>query len=126
MTTERNLYEPQRIHIGTPHANPVTLSRFDWRGPRAETGFGFWEVFVAAEARYTVTLQLDKKARAGEAYLRLGSLHVHRNLKGTDGTCTFESVTLPGGSGRLEAYVKAGRNTAGARFVTVERLDAYR
>ena len=28
-------YAPPRIHLGTPHENPVTLTRQDWRGPRA-------------------------------------------------------------------------------------------
>src|SRR5262249_13715529 len=43
-------YAPPRIHLGAAQQNPTTLTRQDWRGPRAGWGpkaLGHWEVQVA-------------------------------------------------------------------------------
>ena len=50
-------YAPPRIHLGTPHENPVMLTRQDWRGAGAgwaADSAGHWEVQVAAAGKYEV------------------------------------------------------------------------
>ena len=47
-------YAPPRIHLGTPHEDPVVLTRQDWRGPRSgwnSDSLGHWEVDVAKAGR---------------------------------------------------------------------------
>jgi len=129
VTGDRDFHSPQRIHIGTERENPIILSRFDWRGPRAATqtgGYdqqqGYWEARVEAGS-YRVTLRHSKAARDGMAHLRFAGAHETKPvLQGTE-TTVFDDVSLPGGPGRFEAYLKLERLAGGVRFVDVERLD---
>ena len=60
-------YDPVRIIIGTEHEDPVTLTRQDWRGPKAGWGAdsqGYWEVEFATEGPYEITLHFPAKAAA--------------------------------------------------------------
>ena len=54
-------YAPRRIHLGTPHENPVTLTRQDWRGTQnwGKKSIGHWEVHVARTGAYDLALRFD-------------------------------------------------------------------
>ena len=108
---------------GTPFENPTTLSRFDWRGVRSETGLGHWEVHVADKGDYAVTLRFAPAKTPGEAHLRFRGIHVRQPIEKGATTCRFSSVRLDEGDGRFEAYLKFGRNSVGVDFVDVERSD---
>ena len=129
VTGERDFNAAQRIYIGTEHQNPLILSRFDWRGPRTATQLGgydsqqgYWEVH-AEEGRYRLTLRHTRAAGDGVAHLRFAGLH--RTTPVTKGSVetVFDDVPLPGGPGRLEAYLKLERLASGVRYVDVERMD---
>jgi len=115
-------YEPHRIILGSPHENPVTLTRQDWRGPHANwsnTGLGYWEVNVDKSADFNIGLRFDAMETAGKAHFRYGQ--VHETLKLTKGavTCSFDGIALPEGDGRIEAWVERSGKDVGVMYVDV-------
>ena len=116
-------YAPPRIHIGTRHENPVLLTRQDWRGAPgwSDKHVGYWEVKVARSGTYDVTLEFAPMQTPGEARFRLNGVDLRRPLKKGVATCTFDSVHLKPGEGRLEAGVTGQGKPAGVRYATVQR-----
>jgi hypothetical protein len=118
-------YDPPRIHIGTPHENPTTLTRQDWRGPRASwgaDGLGHWEVEVVAAATYEVTLRFRPVRKPAEATFKLGDVTLTKPLEKGAASCVFGDVVLKPGDGRVEAWVTEGGKTVGVHFVDIKRL----
>jgi arylsulfatase A-like enzyme len=120
-------YAPPRIHLGTPHENPVTLTRQDWRGPRAGWGgkaLGHWEVKVAQAGVYDIRLRFRRLRQDGEATLKFGDLQRTQAIEKGATQCTFEGVKLPAGPGRLEAWITGALPeadaTVGVNYVDVE------
>jgi arylsulfatase A-like enzyme len=117
-------YAPPRIPLGSSHENPVTLTRQDWRGPRAgwdPNSVGFWEVEVAAAGRYEIELQFASLEGGGAAEFRLGSVRQSQRLKSGDSACRL-AVTLERGPGRLEAEIAAGERVGGVHYVHARKL----
>jgi arylsulfatase A-like enzyme len=116
-------YDPVRIPLGTPHENPVILTRQDWRGPRATwtpEGAGFWEVDVVRAGDYSVTFRMPALAADAEAELKIaGVVKRQKAAKGT-GSIRFDQVKLPQGQARLEALLWSGADSRGAHYVDVE------
>jgi hypothetical protein len=117
-------YEPPKIHLGTKHENPATLTRQDWRGPHAEwtpTGLGYWEVHIEKSADYGITLRYDPIPVPGEIHFKLGTTSISRKVdKGSD-TCVMNPVALKSGPGRLEAWVEYDGKSIGMNYVDVEK-----
>ena len=114
-------YAPPRIHIGTPLESPTTLTRQDWRGPRAGWGgqsLGHWEVKVATAGKYRVKLRFRGARTATEAHFRFGKLERTVAVEKGASSCTFEGVELPEGNGRLEAWL-ALKKPMGVNYVDV-------
>ena len=118
-------YAPPRIHIGDPHENPVSLTRQDWRGPRAgwnADSLGHWEVDVTAAARYEISVLMAPAAADGEVRFSLHGASLRRAVKKGDSGCRLGTVEIPAGSGRLEAEVAAGGAPVGVHYIDVKRL----
>jgi arylsulfatase A-like enzyme len=118
-------YAPPRIHLGTKFENPVTLTRQDWRGPKAgwERGsLGYWEVEVTQTASYQVTLTTYPAEAAGEARFLLNNAVVKQPVAKGQTECQLASVPIQAGKGRLEAFLQFGEKTVGVRYVDVKRL----
>ena len=122
-------YDPPRIHLGTPHEDPTTLTRQDWRGPRAGWGrnsLGHWEVHVATAGKYRIRLRFRPTRRAGEAVFRLGKAAQRRPLAKGATQCVFEGIALPAGPGRLETWITGAAPkpaaTAGVNYVDVSLI----
>ena len=129
VTGDRDFHNPQRIIIGSRFQNPVTLSRFEWRGPRAATQLGswdeqlgHWEIEVAETGQYQVTLQFAKAERDGTAHLRFAGVHEQMPIKRGDTACVLDSVRLVKGPGRFESYLKIDLLATGVHFVDVKRV----
>jgi arylsulfatase A-like enzyme len=120
VTTARRAEAP-RIVVGTPHENPVVLTRQDWRGPRAGWGpkdLGHWEVMVAEGGTYEVTLHFT--AAAGQSvHLRFGGVELQRPVKADQTTVKIPDVKLPAGAANLEAWLAAGDETVGVQHASV-------
>jgi hypothetical protein len=118
-------YAPPRIPLGTPHENPVILTRQDWRGPQAgwnRDSLGYWEVEVATSGKYEVTLRVSPAKRDATARMRLGQTEQAATLEAGKETCVLRTVDLAQGPGRLEAVISEGDQRRGAQYVEVRRL----
>jgi len=117
-------YAPPRIHLGTPHENPVTLTRQDWRGTDSwgDKALGYWEVHVARAGPYDVTLRFKALRDAGDAHLTFGERDLAQTLEAGATSCTFRDVALAVGDGRLEAWIPRRDKPAGVFQIDVERL----
>ena len=119
-------YAPPRIYLGTPQENPVTLTRQDWRGPRAGWGtnsLGHWEVQVAQDGLYDVTLRFPAVTDSCTAHFSLGEMTLEQTVSTSAAKCAFTSVRLTAGPARLEAWVERNRRTFGVHYVGVNRVE---
>lgn len=126
VTGTRDYSVPSRIFLGTPHENPVLLTRQDWRGPHASwgpKGIGYWEVNVAAPARFEVKLQFAPLKTDGEATFSCGGVSARQAIKAGQTECVFRDVQLPSGPGRLETVIEEGEEPSGVQYVEVKRMD---
>lgn len=122
VTGARDYHVPARIFLGTPHEDPVLLTRQDWRGPGASwgpKGSGYWEVNVAALSQYEVRLRFAPLRADGEATLTCGDVVARQAVNAGEAACVFSGVRLPAGPGRLEAAVKVGTDVSGVQYVEV-------
>jgi arylsulfatase A-like enzyme len=119
-------FAPPRISLGAPQENPTTLTRQDWRGPKAgwgPKGLGYWEVHVARTAAYEVTLRFPKLEAGAKVHFRLGDVALSKEVAPGVTSHTFAGVKLPEGPGRLEAWVEQGAETVGVHYVDVKRVE---
>jgi arylsulfatase A-like enzyme len=119
-------YAPPRIHLGSPRENPVVLTRQDWRGPGASwtpKGLGYWEVNVAKEGRYEITLEFTSPETPAKAHFALQSVTRDEVVKSGLSKHSFSGVRLPAGPGRLEAWIQQDQNRVGVRYVEVRYID---
>ncbi len=115
-------YDPPRPILGTSHQNPVTLTRQDWRGPRAgwnPDSLGYWEVEVAKPGPYQITLRFPKAATTGRAVLHAGATNVDLPVTPGAESVTFSGVELGTGRQRLEPRLEFGANAVGTHYVDV-------
>ncbi len=118
-------YDPPQIHLGTEHENPVTLTRQDWRGPRAgwgTEGLGYWEVDVRNNGTYRIQFRFPPAKFDGTAHLRIGPVDDQISFEAGDDEVTFDEIQLPAGPGRLEAILEITQLEIGVHYVDVERL----
>jgi arylsulfatase A-like enzyme len=118
-------YAPPRIWLGTDFENPVTLTRQDWRGPRASWepgGLGYWEVEVRRSGRYQIRLRMAPAPAAGVARFRLNNAAVEAPIEEGAAECVFGAVELEAGPGRAEPILVFGDTEIGVHYVDVLRL----
>lgn len=111
---------PPRIVIGGKEAQHVVLTKQDWRGPKASwgpEGQGFWELKVAEEGKYDVTVHVPPKVRSGVVHMKAGGKDLVRRFEGDK--VVFEDVSFVPGNARLEAWL-AGEASA-VWFVEVRK-----
>lgn len=119
-------YDPPRIHLGTPHENPVTLTRQDWRGPQAgweADSVGHWEVDVATPGNYDVAVRTFPAPGDGAADFALNGVTTRATVEQGSEEIHFPNIRLEKGKGRLEAVLSYGGKRAGARYVDVKKLS---
>jgi arylsulfatase/arylsulfatase A len=117
-------YGPVPISLGTPHENPVLLTRQDWRGAGwGKTDAGHWDVHVAAAGAYKVTLLFDPADAPRRATLGAGGQSVGADVPAGTAEHTFERVDMPRGDSRITARLDAAGTTSGVRYVRVERIE---
>jgi arylsulfatase A-like enzyme len=126
----RKGFAPPRIVVGSEKENPVRLSRQDWRGPNATwapDAMGGWEVELAKEGRYKVTvryreqfdvwdLELVGDPAAKDAKLTAGV----KLMTGTNVASTILTTTAR--KGRLEVRVDVAGKKVGPDYVELEYL----
>ncbi len=119
-------YAPPRIHLGAQQENPVTLTRQDWRGPRAgwtPTSLGHWEVRVTKTGTYDLNLRFDPVIAASIIHFTLGGVILQHHLLPGAVEHTFKSVRLTTGLSKLEGWIARDGKTTGVNYVDVKRVD---
>ncbi|MBI4876318.1 MAG: arylsulfatase [Acidobacteria bacterium] len=117
-------YVPPRIYVGTPHENPVVLTRQDWRVPPDARGpaTGWWEVDVRRAGDFDISATLELAETDGEARFELGNIRRTVRVAKDATQCRFGLIPLVAGPGRLRATVVTDARTTGARFVELRAV----
>ena len=116
-------YAPPRIAVGTPHEDPVILTRQDWRmvGPDGwgDSDLGFWEIQAHSVGTYQVRFLFGPASEGGTAELKVQQVQRKRSFDPGTTDVTFEEVPLEEGEARLEAVLQMGGNQVGVRYVEI-------
>jgi hypothetical protein len=125
--TKEKRYAPEacRIVLGSDRENPATLTRQDWRGPRANwnpVGLGHWHVAVERGGTYRMTLRFAPTAADTTARVQIGDVKLSATLKKDQAACTFEGVKLNHGAARVDAAVGTQLYEVGVHYIDVERM----
>ncbi len=124
-STRPDNYEPPRIHIGTPHENPVVLTRQDWRHikgrPWGADSNGFWLLYAAKKGPYTVRLRFPPLAAPADITLEFGGKTLNQSASQNDTECTFKEVPVDKGEAKLLATLTIKEKTRGPWQVDVMR-----
>ena len=117
-------YEPPRIFLGDPKEDPTTLSRQDWRGPRAgwteDDVLGYWEVDVRRAGTYRMTVHTKPLDQATTVHVRVNNAEGTATLGAGATKVSLAPISVPTGAGRLEAWLDLGAQTRGVWYVDVE------
>ncbi|QDU45683.1 Arylsulfatase precursor [Symmachiella dynata] len=117
-STREDNYAPPRIYLGTPHENPVVLTRQDWRRTSRDSGWqpdsrGYWELFVATAGRYDVTVTYKPRAYKETLSLKMGGKTLTADVAADSTEHTFRDVELTAGDARLTLdLVRVGKREA--------------
>ena len=116
-------YAPPRIHLGTRHENPATLTRQDWRGAKgwSDKDLGYWQVHVARAGNYGIELQFPETKRPAIVNFCCAETWMRQPVRAGVSSCALTDVPLGEGDGRLDAWVEQGETAAGIRSVVVQR-----
>ena len=129
--TRPNNYAPPRIHVGTPHENPVVLTRQDWRYDRDGRGWapdaiGYWLLNVAEPGRYDIRLRFKPAENPGKATLKIGDHSRTLPIAANAEARTFVDVPLQRGDARLDAVLTHEQDNGETRQRGVWQVDVLR
>jgi arylsulfatase A-like enzyme len=116
-------YAPPRIHLGAPQEPETTLTRQDWRGDRAGWNagdVGHWEVEVAREGTYELTVRFPKASEPGVAEVKLGAFTGSQKFEAGAEAAVIAGAKLRRGPGRLEPAVRGGGKGVAPTYVDVK------
>lgn len=119
-------YAPPRIHLGAPQEPETTLTRQDWRGDRAGWNagdVGHWEVEVAREGTYELTVRFPKASEPGVAEVRLGAFSGSQRFEAAAESAVIAGANLRRGPARLEPAIHGGGKGVGPTYVDVKLLS---
>ena len=124
-STRPDNYAPPRIHVGTPHENPVVLTRQDWRHTAGHTwhrnSVGHWLLYVPEVGEYDIRCRFAADQEAGKAVLAVNESRLELPVPAARIDCVFSAVTLPAGPLRLEVTLQHGNNVRGIHQADVVR-----
>lgn len=112
------------IGIGSDREPTTTLTRQDWRGPRAgwtPTSIGHWEVEVLKAGPYRIHLWFAPTKQVGSVTIRLNGKAVTREVPAGAKEVILDRVDLPAGTGNLEVEVREGTNVVGVTHAELKR-----
>ncbi|MCF7976335.1 MAG: sulfatase-like hydrolase/transferase, partial [Phycisphaerae bacterium] len=122
-STRPDNYAPPLIHVGTPHENPVTLTRQDWQHikgqPWAPDSNGLWKLYVATEGDYTIRVHLKNNQMRGRFVLKIGRQEWTAVTSDKDQHILYEHLPLKTGNQDLQVTLTTGNQTFGPHQVDV-------
>lgn len=123
-----NLKNPPRIHIGTPHENPIVLNRNDAGGDRGiwaqEEVYGKWSVAIT-EGTYKVTFKFIQPLKeSGRMVLETGGLvHQLENDSTEIDVLEMVDVSLPEMTVDLIPFYQSRSKRIFPFWVSLEKTD---
>lgn len=118
VSATRHGYAPPRIYLGTPHENPVLLTRQD----RRDEPMG-WALDIRAKSSYEITLLCNAAPAAGEAVCKLGTIERRMPIANGATRAVFEAITLPQGPAHLAAAIHANGKPLEVLYVEVRKIN---
>jgi len=119
-------YDPPRIHLGAPQEPESTLTRQDWRGSKAGWNpgdAGHWEVEVARDGSYDLTVRFNKASEPGSAGVAVGGFRESRKFEAGAESVAIAGARLKRGPARVEPFVEGGGKGAGPTYVDVKLVS---
>jgi arylsulfatase A-like enzyme len=125
-STRPDNYAPPRIHIGTPHENPVVLTRQDWRQQSDGDGWapgavGNWVLHVAAAGSYEIRCTFNSSDEPETLTVKVAGSEQTASIEAGATEHTFAAAELSAGDTTLDAALTKGRTTRGGHHVYVTR-----
>jgi hypothetical protein len=118
-------FEPPRVKPGTPHDDPMLLTRQDRRGPRAgepNDADGGWLIELEKETSFDVTLRFRAPGAAAKVAYTGGTAAKEVEVDPKSTTLVLKGVPHPAGPGRIGAAVLAAK-PYGVDYVELKRVD---
>ncbi|MBM3788540.1 MAG: arylsulfatase [Acidobacteria bacterium] len=119
VASTRGGYAPPRIFIGTPHENPVLLTRQDWRETTR-----CWEVDVRTKGVYDATLLFPAAAEGGAVTLKFAGVEVSAPVPKGAARHEFKGLKLKQGPSRVEAELRVGNQPGVVQYIEVRKINA--
>lgn len=124
--TRPDNYAPPRIHIGTPHENPTTLTRQDWRHvsgrPWARDSAGFWLLHAASQGEFDIECRFEPHDKAETLTLVAGDVRQSQQVKAGSGVAIFKQVELAAGDLKMEFNLDDGTRERGIHQADLNKL----
>jgi arylsulfatase/arylsulfatase A len=123
--TRPNNYDPPLIRVGSPHANPVVLTRQDWRTSADmpwgdSTSNGAWLLLAESAGPYDIRVMWKREADSPQKVeLALGTDSKTSAVAPGARECTFRDVRLTPGPFVLRAVVGERESSQGPWHVEV-------
>ncbi len=118
VSATRGGYAPPRIYIGTPHENPVLLTRQD----RRDTPPG-WAVDVRTPGQYEITILSKPVPAPAQASFHLGAVTQTATLAQGEQHIKIGPVRLPAGPGHLAAKISIADTALEVLYVDVRKIN---
>ncbi len=120
--TRPDNYDPPRIHVGTPHENPVVLTRQNWRSDKAwsaEESMGYWMLHAPNPGTFDVRVRFRRPIVTGDAVLQINARAWTIPISG--GEVIFEDIVIERGDVDLQSRAESSGRVLGAWQVEVTR-----
>ncbi|MGE0610241.1 MAG: arylsulfatase [Pirellulales bacterium] len=122
--TRPDNYSPPRIQLGTPHENPVILSRQDQRGtPGRPNDCGHFQVKIPQAKTFNLRLLFAPAGQPRVARLRCGAIEAEMPVAAGEKAIQFSQLDLPAGDAAIEATLLLGEREQGVMFIEVEGVE---
>lgn len=127
-STRPDNYAPLRIYVGTPHENPVVLTRQDWRYEGDGNGWdrdaqGYWLLHVVDDGPYDLHVRFDAEDAPGTLQVEAGGVKLQQEIDAGAASVTFRGVQFPEGDLRLDATLTHPGKSRGVHQIDVVHVE---
>lgn len=120
--TRADNYAPPRIVVGSPHENPIVLTRQDWRGGTwARNSTGHWLLRMERDGIYDLRLVFEEGSEPEQVQCTIDERVLQGGTPAGTTHFTFENVNLAAGDRQLEATLNHEGAQRGVHQVEVLR-----
>ena len=117
-STRPDNYAPPVIQVGTPHERVTTFTRQDWLAETwGENVPGHWMGDFRTSGNYSATVHLYPRPDSGTLTLRVCGVEQAAMVAAGARSVEFETLNLPEGEHKIEAFVDYGESTVHANQI---------